>query len=108
MSLTTDFIVELIRAANEIDKLTASEKNRLLDRAAAIIRDMRGQVGIPATRTRADAVVELQVVAASVPFGRRTNEQVKAVLLNAAAMIRDLHIVLDTKTVIQIGEHIGS
>lgn len=47
------------------------------------------------------------MVAASAPFGRRTNEQVKAVLLNAAAMIRDLHIVLDTKTVIRSASILG-
>jgi hypothetical protein len=103
LSSTNDFIAELIRAANQIDKLTALEKNRLLDRAATVVREMREQIGIPITRTGGDAVTEIQVVAAAVPFGRRTNEEVKAVLLNAAAMIRDLHIVLDTGTEIQIG-----
>jgi hypothetical protein len=84
--------------------LTALEKNRLLDRAATVVREMREQIGIPTTRTGGDAVVEIQVVAAAVPFGRRPDEQVKAVLLNAAAMIRDLHIVLNTGTEIQMGE----
>jgi hypothetical protein len=102
LSAINELIVELIRAANEIGRLTASEKSQLLDRAAALIQDLREQIGIPATRTGADAVVELQVVAASVPLGRRTDEQVNAVLLNAAAMIRDLHIVLHTGTEIQI------
>jgi len=102
LSSTTDFVAELVRAANEIDKLTASEKNRLLDRSAEMVMELREQVGIPASRTGADAVIELQIVAAAVPFGRRSNEQVKAVLLNAAAMIRDLHIVLDTGTEIQL------
>lgn len=102
MSSTTDFISELVRAANEVEKLTASEKNRLLDRSVMVIRELRERIGKPTTRTRADAVVELQIVAAAVPFGRRTDEQVKAFLLQAATMIRDLHIVLDTGTEIQI------
>ncbi len=102
MSSINDFIAELIRAANQIEKLSAQEKNRLLERAATVIPELREQIGIPTTRTAGDAVVEIQVVAAAVPSGRRTDEQVKAVLLNAAAMIRDLHIVLDTGTEIQI------
>jgi hypothetical protein len=77
---TTDFIVELIRAANGIDRLPASEKNRLLDRSVTVITELREQIGIPASRTRAVAIIELQVVAASFPSGRRTDEQVKAVL----------------------------
>lgn len=47
MSLTTDFIAELIRAANEADKLTPFEVRRLLNRSVATIRDMREQTGIP-------------------------------------------------------------
>jgi hypothetical protein len=42
LSSTTDFVAELIRAANQIDKLTALEKNRLLDRAATVVRLKRG------------------------------------------------------------------
>jgi len=42
MSLTTAFISELVWAANQIDHLTEFEKRRLLDRADATIREMRG------------------------------------------------------------------
>jgi hypothetical protein len=40
----TDFIAELYRAANEIDRLTTVEKSRLLRRAAHTIQDMEEQL----------------------------------------------------------------
>jgi hypothetical protein len=44
-TLTTDFIAELFRAANEIDWLMTVEKRRLLERAAHTIEDMEEQLG---------------------------------------------------------------
>ena len=41
MSTTTDFIAELIRAANEIHTLTSVERVRLIERAAATIQAQR-------------------------------------------------------------------
>lgn len=41
MTRTTDFVAELIRAGNEIDKLTPLECHRLLDRAASTIWALR-------------------------------------------------------------------
>lgn len=46
MSLTTAFISELIKAANEADRLSPFEIKQLLNRSVAIIRDMREQTGI--------------------------------------------------------------
>jgi hypothetical protein len=40
----TPFISELIRAANEAEKLTKPERARLLERAAATLRDYRYQI----------------------------------------------------------------
>ncbi len=37
------FISELIRAANEVDKLTPLERTRLLQRAATTVRDQGGR-----------------------------------------------------------------
>jgi len=45
MSSTTDFIAELIRAANAIEKLTHYEVSRLLDLSIDTIRDMCRQTG---------------------------------------------------------------
>ncbi|WP_105432436.1 MULTISPECIES: hypothetical protein [Neorhizobium] len=102
MSSTTDFIAELIRAANEVEKLHGEEARRLLNRAITVIRDMRETIGIPGSRTAADVVIDLQTTAVALGLGNRSPEQVKAALLDAAGIIRDLHIVLDTGTEIQI------
>jgi hypothetical protein len=53
-------MVDLILAANGIDKLTALETNRLLNRAATAMRELREQVGIPPPSNSADAVVEIR------------------------------------------------
>ncbi len=95
MSLTTHFIAELVRAANQVDNLKAIEKRRLLERAVITIREMRDEVGIPPSRTAGDAVVDLQTTAAAIE--RCTDDHVRAALLDAADMIRTLHIILDGK-----------
>ncbi|ASP92457.1 hypothetical protein [Sinorhizobium meliloti] len=64
MSLTTAFISELIRAANEADKLAPFEVKRLLNRSVATIRDMREQTGIPESNRTRDVVIDLQVAGA--------------------------------------------
>ncbi len=42
MSVATAFVSELIRAANEVDRLTPLERTRLLQRASVTIRDLNG------------------------------------------------------------------
>ena len=102
MSSTNGFIAELVRAANEVEKLGSYEQKRLLDRAVTTIRDMRKSVGIPSSRTKADAVVGIQITSAMVDVGQASKDQVKTALLDAAGMIRELHIVIDTGTMIGI------
>ncbi|WP_105436436.1 hypothetical protein [Neorhizobium tomejilense] len=104
MSSTNDFIAELVRAANEVEKLHAEEARQLLNRAITTIRDMRETIGIPGGHTAADAVIDLQTTAVALGLGNRSPDQVKAALLDAAGIIRDLHIVLDTGTEIQIDQ----
>jgi hypothetical protein len=103
MSSTTDFVAELVRAANEMDMLPGREKRRLLERSVTIIRDMREAVGIRRSGTARDAVIDIQTTQVLLIQGQATDEQVKASLLAAAGMIRDLHIVLDTGTEVFIG-----
>ncbi len=93
MSLTTAFISELAWAANQVEHLTAFEKRRLLERAVVTIREMREQVGIPASKTEPDPVIDLQTTAAGIE--RLTGDDVRAALLDAANMIRTLRIILD-------------
>jgi hypothetical protein len=59
MSSTADFIAELIRAANEVEKLTPYELSRLLDRSVDTIRDMRDQTGIAGSHSAKDVVIDL-------------------------------------------------
>jgi hypothetical protein len=93
MSGVTEFVAELFRAANEVEKLTAFEKKRLLERAVATIRDMRDQTGIAGGSLDEDPVIDFQTIAASI--ARRSDETAKAALLDAAGIIRTLKIILD-------------
>lgn len=95
MSLTTDFIAELIRAANEADKLTPFEVKRLLNRSVATIRDMRKQTGIQGSYRAKDVVIDLQT--ASARAGALSADEVRDSLLDAADIIRTLKIILDGK-----------
>ncbi|RVJ07844.1 hypothetical protein CN193_04755 [Sinorhizobium meliloti] len=95
MSLTTDFIAELIRAANEADRLTPFEVKRLLNRSVATIREMREQTGVPGSYRVKDVVIDLQVAAARAD-ALPANE-IRDNLLDAADIIRTLKIILDGK-----------
>jgi division protein CdvB (Snf7/Vps24/ESCRT-III family) len=63
MTSTTAFISELIRAANEIDRLTKDERARLLERAANTLRDLREIAQLPQEQATQDAVLELREMA---------------------------------------------
>lgn len=96
MSAVNDFVSELVRAANELDLLANREKRRLLERSVTAIRDMREEIGIPPTKTIGDAVIDLQATEFRIMRGTASAEEVRAALLDAAGMIRDLHIIMDT------------
>ncbi|CAN7632523.1 hypothetical protein [Pararhizobium sp. LjRoot238] len=95
MTATTDFIAELVRAANEVAKLPPMERGRLLKRAIATIRNMRDIVGFPTCGSAADSLKAIGALAGST--GSRPDADVRAALLEAAGMIRDLRIVMDSK-----------
>jgi hypothetical protein len=88
LSTTTDFIFELVRAANEIGKLTPFEKRRLLELAVKTIREGRDQVGAAPGRTEPDRVIDLETVAASIASA--PDVLVGHAMLEAADMIRTL------------------
>ena len=99
MSNTTDFISELVRAANEHEKLSSDEVTRLLDRAITTVRELREHAGITPIIGR-DALIYVQTVSAG--SARVPKEEWHHGLLHAAEMIRDLHIVVDSGTRIVI------
>lgn len=70
MSSIHAFICELIRAANEVEKLTPREMSRLLDRSVDTIRDLRGQTEIAGSRRARDVLIDFanSIVAGPRPF----------------------------------------
>jgi len=106
MTLTNSFIAELVRDANRLENLDDYQKRRMLERAVTTIRDMRETIGIPSGPGR-DSVVDIHTVALSIEHGWRSDDDVRKALLQAAGMIRDLHIVLDSKTGISFSEPAG-
>ncbi|VTZ61746.1 hypothetical protein [Sinorhizobium medicae] len=92
MSLTTTFIAELIRAANEMDKLSPFEIERLLNRSVATIREMREQTGVPGSSRAKDVVIFKAARADAL-----AEEEIRDNLLDAADIIRTLKILLDGK-----------
>lgn len=96
MTSTTDFIAELIRAANRIEMLTDPEKRRLMDRGIRTIREMRVETGVRTSTSKTrDVLNSLEVACLKAETG--TADEVKAVLLQIADMMRTLKIVLDAK-----------
>ncbi|MBB4283621.1 MULTISPECIES: hypothetical protein [Agrobacterium] len=106
MTLTNSFIAELIRDANRLDRLDGWQKRCMLERAVTTIRDMRETIGIPSGPGR-DSLLDIHTVALSIERGWRSDEEIRNALLQAAAMIRDLHIVLDSKTEISLVKPAG-
>lgn len=96
MSVTTDFIAELFRAANEVGKLRTDERRRLIDRAVRMVREMRVETGIRPSRGKQDALRDIEI-AALMADASGNGDDFKGVLLDLADMIRVLKIVLDGK-----------
>ncbi len=92
------FVSELVRAANEVDRLTASEIESLLVRAMTTVRDLREQAGIPGSGTQHDAIVRLDIAAKGVVTF--SQERISGFLREAADMVRTLWIIVDTGTVV--------
>ncbi|WP_144578776.1 hypothetical protein [Agrobacterium sp. DE0009] len=101
MTVTNSFIAELVRDANKLDHLDDYQKRRMLERAVTTIRNMRETIGIPPGPGR-DSLLDIHTVALSIERGWHSDGEIRNALLLAAGMIRDLHIVLDSKTDISI------
>lgn len=92
MSQVTAFISELIRAANEVERLTPSEVSRLLDRSVDTIRDMRELADVGSSRRANHVVGNLAIASARVRD--LSIEDVRDTLIDAADAIRALRIIL--------------
>jgi hypothetical protein len=94
MSLTTEFIAELIKATNEADRLSPFDIKRLLNRSSATICDML-EIGIQGSNRRKDVLTDLPVAAERA--NRPSAAETRDAFLDAAAIIRTLKIVHDGK-----------
>ncbi|PSS59989.1 hypothetical protein C6558_35465 [Ensifer sp. NM-2] len=95
MSLTTAFISELIRAANEVEQLTPHEISRLIDRSVDTIRAMRERAELAGNSKVRHVVIDLQVASSRVRD--LSTEDIRDTLIDAAEIIRALKIIRDQK-----------
>lgn len=103
MTLTNSFISELVVDANRIHLLDGYQRRRMLERAVATVRDLRETIGMPVGPGR-DRLLDIHTIALSVERGWQSDNDVRDAFLQAAGMIRDLHIVLASKTEISFVE----
>jgi hypothetical protein len=96
LSSTTDFIVDLVRAANELGLVSIDERRRLVDRAVRMVRELRVETGIRPGRRCNDPLRDVEI-AALMAEAAGISDDVKSILLDLAEMIRTLKIVLDGK-----------
>ena len=96
MSAITDLVIELVRSANELVRLSDVGKRQLLTRASEKIFDLEEGAcfaGIP------KEIVDLQSISLTLGIGKITNDQLQANLLDAAGALRVLHIAIDGRRV---------
>ncbi|MEH2702898.1 MULTISPECIES: hypothetical protein [Rhizobium] len=103
MSYTADFISELTRAANEVDKLSTDEYRRLVECAVRMVGEMRLETGTRPSRGNYVAMGDLEI-AALMTEAAANNDEVEGVLLNLAGMIRALKIMVDGKIDVRKGD----
>jgi hypothetical protein len=103
MRQVAEFLSELIRAANDVERRDAHELSMLLYQAIVAITEMRGQAGIPSTGTPRDTIIRLRDMAAAP--SALTAEQLASALLEAAEMIRTLRILIDSDITLKLMEH---
>lgn len=90
MENASDFVVELVKAANRVDRLPEATRACLLDISYETIRDMREDVGLPSYGQGQDVAIDMMTMARAVPIF--TDAEIASALLEAAAEIRSLHI----------------
>ena len=103
MSSTTDFIAELIRAANEVGTSGIDERRRFVDRAVRMVREMRVETEARPGRGRQDPLRDIEI-AALMAEASGNDDDLKGVLLDLADMIRASMTVLDAKAEVLKGK----
>ncbi|MCV9967455.1 hypothetical protein OIU34_37120 [Pararhizobium sp. BT-229] len=90
MSTATDFIAEVVRAANEVGNLTTDEKRQLMERGVRAVREMRLDKGIRPQASVRDGLLSIEVSVLRSEI--RNDDEVRAAVLILADMIRTLEI----------------
>ena len=90
-----ELIPELVRAANQVGKLTILEKGRLLGRSIEAIRELNSRAAITANPLAFDETIILQFAAATIDT--LPDEAVTATFLKAADSLLNLKRVLDAE-----------
>lgn len=100
MTVATDLISKLVRAANRIRKIKSKERAQLVEDGIRLIKQMRMETGtrdpMPLDK---DGIRFIDVAALLSEEG--SEEEAKAILLRIADTIRVLKIALDAKAAIR-------
>lgn len=91
------FISELIKATNQINRLTEMEKSRLLDRAGRTIQDMREETGVRyrPEDDEVDAAWDLRRISRNT--ADFTQDEIQSATLDAVEMLKTLQGMLAAK-----------
>ncbi len=95
MTIATDLITELMRAANHIDRVDHIQRRRLIERADEAIREMRMETGIAPSPHERDLVIDIFTIGSHADD--QPDETCVRAMLDAADLIRMLHITLDER-----------
>ncbi len=95
MKAVSDIIAELVHAANIVTWLSDSEKLILLNRAYITIQE--GGEALGEVEAIADSDVAIDIVTSTAMVAQLSEDEFKALLLEAADQIRDIKIALDRK-----------
>lgn len=95
MTVATDLISKLVRAANRIRKIKSKERAQLVEDGIRLIKQMRMETGTRDPMPLEDGIRFVDVAALLADEG--SDEEAKAILLKIADMIRVLKIALDAK-----------
>lgn len=95
MRTLSDLVTELVRAANNAEKLPEEAKLRLLGRAYVTILEAREDLETSSAEAYRQAGVDL--ISATGHVRTLSCDDVKTLLLDAAEMIRQIKMVIDSK-----------
>jgi hypothetical protein len=90
------FVSELLRSANEVDRLTKPDQARLLERAAATIREYQEQINYPETPDEGEDIVYCLSEMARL-IGSFANDEVAETILEAAETINQCQMLLEAR-----------